>query len=129
MNDIFFQPIVRHLLGLSASDTPAEKCRAAQRLVDFMIAEGKLWKVSTKASDHVSRTECVPTDQGFDIALATHTANGCFGPEHIQLHLQDKYFWPGMFTDSRQAQLECPHCKSFGAPTRNSVIRVVLVQI
>lgn len=51
INDIFFQPIVHHLLGLSASDTPAEKCHAAQHSTDFMITEDKLWKVSTKASN------------------------------------------------------------------------------
>ena len=125
MNNIFFQPIVRHLLGLSAGDTPAEKHRATQRSTDFMIAEGKLWKVSTKASDCVSRTECIPMDQRFGIALAAHKANGCFGPEHIQLHLQDKYFWPGMYTDSQQAQLECPCCKSFGPATRNSTLQPI----
>ena len=27
MNNVFFQPIVRHLIGLSAGDTPAEKCQ------------------------------------------------------------------------------------------------------
>jgi transposase InsO family protein len=52
-------------------------------------------------------------------------ANRCFGPEHIQLHLRDHYFWPGMLTDCRQAQLECPKCKSFGAATRNSLLQPI----
>ena len=52
-------------------------------------------------------------------------SNGCFGPEHIQLHLRDRYFWPGMLTDCRRAQLECPKCKSFGATTRNSALQPI----
>lgn len=121
-SDIFFQPIVRHLLGRTAGDTPSDRHKAAHRAVDFMIADGRLWKVSSKASDRVTRTECVPMSLGFEIALSTHMANGCFSPEHVQLHLRDKYFWPGMSTDSREAKLECPKCKSFGAPARNSAL-------
>lgn len=124
-NDIFFTPIIHHLLGKTAGDTPSDKRKAAHRAKDFMIAENKLWKVSNKASDRVARTECIPVDLGFNTALRTHIENGCFGPEHIQLHLRDKYFWPGMLTDCRQAQLECPKCKSFGAPTRNSALQPI----
>lgn len=52
-------------------------------------------------------------------------ANGYFGPEHVQLHLQDHYFWPGMLTDCKQVQLECPKCKSFGLMTWNSALQPI----
>jgi transposase InsO family protein len=84
-----------------------------------------LWKISSKASDRVAKTECIPTAEGFTHALEAHTSNGCFGPEHIQLHLRDRFFWPGMLTDCRQAQLECSRCKSFGAATKNSSLQPI----
>jgi transposase InsO family protein len=124
-DDIFFEPIVKHLLGHDAGTTPSDRRKAAHRATSFTIADDKLWKVSTKASDRVSRTECIPATKGFAQALETHLSNGCFGPEHIQLHLRDHYFWPGMMTDCRQAQLECPKCKSFGATTRNSALQPI----
>ena len=85
--DIFFEPIVKHLLGHDAGSTPAERRKAAHRAAGFMITDDKLWKVSSKASDRVARTECIPAAQGFTRALDVHISNGCFGPEHIQLHL------------------------------------------
>jgi transposase InsO family protein len=123
--DIFFEPIVKHLLGHEAGSTPSERRKATHRATGFIILDDKLWKVSSKASDRVAKTECIPATQGFTQALKAHIANGCFGPEHVQLHLRDRYFWPGMLTDCRQAQLECPKCKSFGATTRNSALQPI----
>ncbi|KAF8056988.1 hypothetical protein FPV67DRAFT_1431038, partial [Lyophyllum atratum] len=101
--DLFFRPIVRHLLGLTQDDSPSDQRKFAHRAMDFMIVDDKLWKVSTKATDRVNRVECIPSAEGFERALEAHLANGCFGPDHVQLHLRDKYFWPGMYTDARQA--------------------------
>jgi transposase InsO family protein len=123
--DLFFEPIVKHLLGHDTGSTPAERRKATHRATGFTILDDKLWKISSKASDRVAKTECIPTALGFTRALEAHMANGCFGPEHMQLHLRDHYFWPGMLTDCRQAQLECPKCKSFGAATRNSLLQPI----
>jgi len=123
--DLFFEPIVKHLLGHNAGSTPAARRKATHQATGFTIIDDTLWKVSSKASDRVAKTRCIPTTQGFAKALETHISNGCFGPEHIQLHLRDRYFWPGMLTDCRQAQLECPKCKSFGAATRNSALQPI----
>ncbi|GLB40100.1 hypothetical protein LshimejAT787_0706100 [Lyophyllum shimeji] len=124
-DDLFFWPIVRHLLGHAQGNTSSEQRKFAHQAMDFMIEDGKLWKVSTKRNDRVNRTECILSTEGFDRALEAHLTNGCFGPDHIQLHLRDKYFWPGIYTDARQAQLECPKCKSFGPAARNSVLRPI----
>jgi hypothetical protein len=109
--NLFFEPIVKYLLGHDAVSTPSERRKATHRATGFTVLDDKLWKTSSKASDRVAKTECIPTAQGFMYALDAHTLNSCFGPEHIQLHLWDRYFWPGMLTDCRQAQLECPKCK------------------
>src|SRR6202522_3885560 len=123
--DIFFEPIVKDLLGFNAGSTPSECRKESHRPTDFVVMDDKLWKISSKSSDRVTKTACIPPSQGFTRALETHMANGCFGPEHIQLHLRDHYFWPGMLTDCRQPQLECPKCKSFGAATRNSSLQPI----
>ena len=124
-DDIFFEPIVKHLLGHDAGSTPAARRKATHQASGFTILDDKLWKVSSKANDRVAKTECIPATLGFSYALEAHMSNGCFGPEHVQLHLRDHYFWPGMLTDCRRAILECPKCKSFGAATRNSALQPI----
>jgi transposase InsO family protein len=125
LGDIFFEPIVKHLLGHNAGSTPSERRKATHRATDFTIIDNKLWRISSKACDRVTKTKCIPTTQGFDYVLDAHINNGCFGSEHVQLHLKDCYFWPGMLTDCKQALLECPKCKSFGAATRNSALQPI----
>ena len=76
--DIFFTPILNHLLGKSTGNSIAERRKAMHRAEGFMLEGKKLWHVSSKAGDHIPRTECIPTTSGFQQALDTHTANGHF---------------------------------------------------
>ena len=46
-DDLFFEPIVKHLLGHDAGSTPTERRKAAHRATGFMIFDNKLWKVSS----------------------------------------------------------------------------------
>jgi transposase InsO family protein len=95
------------------------------RAEGFMIEDDKLWRVSTKALDRVARTECQPTTAGFQLALDTHKHNGHFNADLIKPNLWDKYFWPGLNMDCRQACLECPHCKNFGPAVMNTLLQPV----
>ena len=85
--DIFFTPIIRHLLGKSAGDSIADCRRAMHRSKGFMIENNKLWRVSSKTSDRVSKTECQPMSSGFQTALNTHEQNGHLGADLIKLKL------------------------------------------
>ncbi|KAJ7502176.1 hypothetical protein B0H11DRAFT_1649345, partial [Mycena galericulata] len=98
-DDIFFAPIVEHLLGHTAGTTIPDRKRAAHRSAGFMIEDGKLWRVADSAARRVARTECIPAAQGFAKALETHANNGHFSVESTKLKLSDRYFWPGMDTD------------------------------
>jgi hypothetical protein len=113
-DDVFFQPIIQHLLGCKAGETISECKRARHRAEGFMIEDGKLWKVSVKADDRAPRTECIPSTEGFQQALRCHSDHGHFSVDLVKLQLHDHFFWPGMDCDSRQAILECPRCKNFG---------------
>ena len=44
--DIFFEPIVKHLLGHNVGSTPPEWRKAAHRATGFIIIDDKLWKTS-----------------------------------------------------------------------------------
>jgi hypothetical protein len=64
-SDFFFEPIAKHLLGHDAGLTPSERRKATHRATGFTVLNDKLWKTSSKASDHVPKTECIPMAQGF----------------------------------------------------------------
>jgi len=124
--DIFFEPIVYHLLGRDTGSNITERRKAKHRAQGFMIERGKLWRLSSKASDRVSRTECIPRNEGFALALETHKKIGHFkSVDILKLHLHEHYFWPGMDADCRQVALECPECKHFGPSFHNALLQPI----
>jgi transposase InsO family protein len=123
--DMFFAPVVNHLLGKTAGDSIAERRKAMHRAEGFMLEDNKLWRVSSKTRDRVPRTECIPATRGFQLALDTHKANGHFSADILKLHLRDRYFWPGLDTDCRQACIECSHCKGFGPAKLNALLQLI----
>ncbi|KZP33356.1 hypothetical protein FIBSPDRAFT_720795, partial [Athelia psychrophila] len=94
--DIFFTPIIKHLLGKTAGDSIPDRRRAMHRAEGFMIEQDKLWRVSNKKTDRVAKTECVPAVLGFQIALDAHLKKGHFNPDLIKLSIRDRFFWPGL---------------------------------
>src|ERR1700735_3104750 len=48
--DVFFEPIVHHLLGRDSGSSISEWRRAMHRSQGFMIERGKLWRLSSKPS-------------------------------------------------------------------------------
>ncbi|KZP10862.1 hypothetical protein FIBSPDRAFT_675379, partial [Athelia psychrophila] len=98
--DSFFEPITRHLLGLDAGTSISERRRAMHRAKGFLIERGKLWRLTSKSSDRVARTECIPKAEGFDFAMAAHRKIGHFkSVDALKLHIHETTFWPGMDKD------------------------------
>src|SRR6202040_762932 len=86
--DTFFEPIVHHLLGGNAGSNISEQRRAMHRAKGFIIKQGKLWRLSTKANDSVCRTECIPRSEAFNLALTTHRTIGHFKSiDILKLHI------------------------------------------
>jgi RNase H-like domain found in reverse transcriptase/Integrase zinc binding domain/Reverse transcriptase (RNA-dependent DNA polymerase) len=122
--DIFFEPIILHLLGRNAGSTIPERHKAMHQAQGFEIKNGKLWCFSSKASDQVSRTECIPKTEAFHLALSIHHSFGHFkNIDSLKLHIHEQYFWPSMDNDCRQVVLECPECKNFGPSFHNALLQ------
>ncbi|KZP09305.1 hypothetical protein FIBSPDRAFT_686059, partial [Athelia psychrophila] len=96
-DDVFFEPVVRHLLNLNVGATISERRRAAHRAWGFYIEKDDLWCMSTKATDRVTRRRCIPRKEGFTFALKTHRVVGHFkSVDSLKLHIHESMFWPGM---------------------------------
>lgn len=113
-------------IGKDAGSTISERRRAKHRAQGFIIEDGKLWKVSAKVSDRVSRRECIPRKNGFQFALDTHRKIGHFKTvDTLKLHIHETTFWPGMDIDCQQVALECPECKHFGTAHHNTFLQPI----
>ncbi|KZP20049.1 hypothetical protein FIBSPDRAFT_710346, partial [Athelia psychrophila] len=95
--DVFFEPMVRHLLGSNTGSTVSERRCAMHRAQGFIVDQGKLWKVASRPTERVSRRECIPRAEGFQFALDTHRQIGHFrSVDSLKLHIHETTFWPGM---------------------------------
>ncbi|KLO15839.1 hypothetical protein SCHPADRAFT_824099, partial [Schizopora paradoxa] len=95
-NDSFFMPIVLYLLGKPAGASVRERKRSKHRAESFFIQDDKLFKLNSRGTDRCPSVECVPSSEGFEIALREHQSKGHFGRDLLRLHLHDRFFWPGM---------------------------------
>jgi hypothetical protein len=105
----FFEPIIECLLGDSTGNTISETWHVVRRAKDYMIEEGRLWKVADKYSTRASRVECINSHQEFNTALKIHQNNGHLDVDHVKLHIRDRYFSSRIDSDTRLAILMCGH--------------------
>ena len=120
-DDPWLREVVEALTNGDMLDIRAQR-RARHRALNFTIEDGKLWRIQTKAKDRVTRVECISWTEGFKRATEVHKQNGNFGWDHTRLRLNDKWFWPGMDRDSKNAVTECSRCKNFGLQLINSLL-------
>ncbi|KAJ7797965.1 hypothetical protein B0H13DRAFT_1674223, partial [Mycena leptocephala] len=101
--DSFFEPIIGCLLGDNTGNSIAETRHIVRCVKDYMVDEGHLRKVADKYSTRTSRTECIPSQEGFNTALKVHQDNRHWDVDHVKLHIRDRYFWPHIDSDARLA--------------------------
>ncbi|KAF8461479.1 hypothetical protein JB92DRAFT_2611288, partial [Gautieria morchelliformis] len=77
--------------------------KKAHQTEEFIIKEGKLWRINLKPRDRSAKVECIPRAEGPQLAICTHVENGHFARKLMKLKLRDKYFWPKMDEDTRRA--------------------------
>ncbi len=123
-DDPWLSDVVNALTNRDMPDIQT-RCRARHRALNFAIENGKLWHIWTKAKDRVACVECVSWTKGFNLAMKTHEENGHFGWDHMRLKLHNKWFWPGMDWDSKEAITECTQCKKFGLQFINSLLQLI----
>ncbi|KII83194.1 hypothetical protein PLICRDRAFT_77469, partial [Plicaturopsis crispa FD-325 SS-3] len=92
--DEYFIPIIDQLLGSRTGSTIKARRHVYKRAQEYMIEDGRLWKVGDKQSRRVPRVECIPSREGFNTALKAHMENGHWDVDITKLWLRDRYFWP-----------------------------------
>ncbi|QRW13257.1 Retrovirus-related Pol polyprotein from transposon opus [Ceratobasidium sp. AG-Ba] len=127
----YFSDILLHLLFADDSGNPddkeaeKERRRRAHRAEGYFVKDGKLWLVGVKNARDGSEVECIPLNEGQQLALSVHEAGGHFGRDMTVLTLQQRYHWPRLRQHATEAVTTCARCKNFGPRLLSALLRPI----
>ncbi|THG96055.1 hypothetical protein EW026_g5699 [Hermanssonia centrifuga] len=99
------------------------KQRAQHRASQYMIEDGKLWKVrgGTKGRPR-ARVECVTRVEAREAAALEHSTGGHWGRDAVKLALLDRVWSPKLDQSIMDAISACGKCKNFGSTHLHSLL-------
>ena len=125
-NEPMFASILDALLELDHGNSTRDKKRARHRAQDFMIAEGKLWRVADgRTSRARARLECVTQPEMVDLAKKEHESGGHFKRDMVKLELMDKYYGTRVDQAIVKAISDCERYKNFGTTHIHSLLEPI----
>jgi hypothetical protein len=121
-----FAEVIDAILELDQGANLRLKKRARHRASEYMIDEGRLWRVagghSTRAK---SRVECITREEASLLAKQEHDNNGHWQRDSIKKSLLDRIWSPGLDASIVKAITNCGICKNFGATHLHSLLNPI----
>ena len=110
-----FLEVIESLLELDQGRSMRVRRRAKHRVLEYMIDEGKLWRVGHGRRVRArARVECITREEAVELARATHLKEGHWQRDAIKRALTDTVWSPGLDASIMQGIKDCGHCKNFG---------------
>ena len=111
-----FAEVIDAILGLDQDTNLRAKKRAHHRASEYMIEDGKLWRIAgghhTRAR---SRVECITRTEATQRAKQEHESNGHWQRDSIKKSLLDQIWSPGLDASIVKGITDCGVCKNFGS--------------
>ena len=105
---------------------PRAKARAKHRASQYMIENGKLWRLgSTTATRGRSRLECITRSEAVERARYTHAHEGHWGRDAVKLSLIDRVWSPKLDASTLEGIRHCPKCKNFGGSNLHALLNPI----
>jgi len=124
-----FLSVLDALLELDHRTSACDKKKARHRAQEFMIAEGKLWRVADGClSRPWARLECVTQTEMVNLARKEHEVGGHFKHDMVKLALMDKYCGTRVDQAIVKGINDCGKCKNFGVTHIHSLFKPVTQQ-
>lgn len=121
-----FLSVINAICDLDSTKSERERKRARHRSSQYLIDEGKLWRLSGGTKSRArSRTECVSRDEAKVLAYEQHKDNGHWGRDAMKLALMDKILSTRLDETISKVIMECPQCKSFGSTHLHSLLNPI----
>ena len=121
-----FAEVIDAILEMDQSTSLRQKRRARHRASEYMIQDGKLWRVAgghnTRAK---SKVECVTRDEAVQLAKQEHESNGHWQRDSVKKSLIDRVWSPGLDASIIKGITNCGVCKNFGGTHLHSLLNPI----
>lgn len=118
-----FAEVIDAMLELDQGVSLRQKKRARHRASEYMIEEGKLWRVAGGHSTRArSKVECVTREEATQLARLEHETNGHWQRDSVKKSLLDHIWSPGLDASIVKGIKSCGVCKNFGGTHLHSLL-------
>ena len=114
-NEPIFAEVIDAILGMDQNTSLRQKKRARHRASEYMIEDGKLWRVAGGHSTRArSKVECITREETTQLAQQEHENNGHWQRDSVKKSLLDRIWSPGLDASIVKGITNCGVCKNFG---------------
>ena len=126
-NEPLFLEVINSILAIKdKATTLRDRKRAGHRASQYMIDDGKLWRLKGGTSVRGrARVECVTQEEARTLALKQHMDNGHWRRDSIKIALMDRIWCPCLDAAILDAIKDCGHCKNFGSTHIHSLLEPI----
>ena len=121
-----FAEVIDAILELDQGTSLRLKKRARHRASEYMIEDGKLWRVagghSTRAK---SRVECITREEASLLAKQEHENNGHWQRDSVKKSPLDRIWSPGLDASIVKGITNCGTCKNFGGTHLHALLNPI----
>lgn len=122
-----FAQVIDAIFGIQNKSTSiCDKRRAHHRAEQYLIEEGKLWRLRGGARVRGrTKVECVTREEARALADKQHREQGHFGRDSIKMNLLDRICSPGLDATILDVIKDCGHCKNFRMRHINALLEPI----
>jgi len=121
-----FAEVIDAILNLDQNTDLRQKKRAKHRASEYMVEDGRLWRVagghSTRAK---SKVECVTREEASLLAKQEHETNGHWQRDSVKKSLLDRIWSPGLDASIVRGITNCGTCKNFGGTYLHALLNPI----
>ena len=122
-NEPIFAEVIDAILETDQETSLRQKKRARHRASEYLIEDGKLWRIggghSTRAR---TKVECVTRGEATELAKSEHEDNGHWQRDSVKKSLLDRIWSPGLDASIVKGIMGCGTCKNFGGTHLHSLL-------
>ena len=121
-----FAEVIDAILELDQGTSLQLRKRARHRATEYMIEEGKLWRVAGGHSTRArSKVECITREEATQLAKTEHKTNKHWQRDSVKKSLLDHIWSPGLDASIVKGITDCSICKNFGGTHLHSLLNPI----
>jgi transposase InsO family protein len=121
-----FLEVIDALYEMDKGDSLRKRKRAHHKAKNYMVSDGRLWRVGDISSVRAqARLECVTKQEAETLAGEIHRNGGHFHRDNIKAQMISRFTCPKLDLAITKAINECGKCKNFGPTFIHSLLEPI----